>query len=870
MPTDLLTRLRSLFRRTQLEHDLDDELRFHFDQHVAKLTAQGTPLDEALRQTRLAFGTQDSVKEEHRDARGTRALENLAQDIRYALRVLAKSPGFTAVAVLTLALGIGANTAIFSVVNSVLLRPLPYPDSSRIVTTDGNESMPDLDDIRAQAKSFDAIGSRSVQHLDYIGGAAPIQVFVIAGDAGMYQVLGALPEIGRMIGAEDDVSGAAPVVVLSHAFWMTQFGGDPAAVGKQIQLSGIGYTVVGVMKPDFWLPHHPADAYSTLRIVYPVEAKERGVHILTAFMHLKPGVTLAQAQAEMSAIDASLARSHPDHDAGVHRKLIPLLDSVVGDTRAVILIFLGAVGLVLLIACVNFANLLLARAAARQREIAIRSALGAATGRLVMQMLTESIILALAGGAAGIALAYAALNGLLALAPEDLPRLNTIAIDGRVLAFTVGISLLTGFAFGLLPAWSATRPNAGDTLRDVGRTIAGSRASLRLRRVLVVSETALALVLLVGAGLLIRSFARIASVAPGFRTENILTLDLTLPASRYENLPEQIRFRTQLLDSLNAAPGLQAAMISELPLGGDQLDHEVAIEGRPIAPGKNPEVQTRTVLGDYFGIMRIPLLQGRAFNAEDRTGSLEVVVVNQAFVRKFFLNQNPIGARMGWALDKPIKWKTIVGVVGDVKHFGLDQPDSPAAYGLYTQSDESWKRWMTLTVRSPRDPSSLAHEVQQKIWAIDNALPTTGVMSMNAVVAKTLSPQRFNLVLLGIFAVVALVLAAVGIYGVIAYSVTQRTQEIGVRVAVGAQPRHVIELVLGESGRLVAAGTLIGLAGAVILTRFMASMLFGVTARDPITFIAVAVLLVAVALVASYIPARRALRVDPMIALRHE
>ena len=870
MLTDLLTRLRSLFRRTQLERDLDDELRFHFDQHVAKLIAQGIPLDEALRQTRLACGTQDSIKEEHRDARGTRALENLAQDIRYALRVLAKSPGFTVVAILTLALGIGANTAIFSVVNSVLLRPLPYPDSSRIVTTDGNESMPDMDDIRAQAKSFDAIGSRSVQHLDYIGGAAPIQVFVIAGDAGMYQVLGALPEIGRMIGAEDDVSGAAPVVVLSHAFWMTQFGGDPAAVGKQIQLSGIGYTVVGVMKPDFWLPHHPADAYSTLRIVYPVEAKERGVHILTAFMHLNPGVTLAQAQAEMSAIDASLARSHPDHDAGVHRKLIPLLDSVVGDTRAVILIFLGAVGLVLLIACVNFANLLLARAAARQREIAIRSALGAATGRLVMQMLTESIILALAGGAAGIALAYAALNGLLALAPEDLPRLNTIAIDGRVLAFTVGISLLTGFAFGLLPAWSATRPNAGDTLRDVGRTIAGSRASLRLRRVLVVSETALALVLLVGAGLLTRSFARIASVAPGFRTENILTLDLTLPASRYENLPEQIRFRTQLLDSLNAAPGLQAAMISELPLGGDQVDHEVAIEGRPIAPGKNPEVQTRTVLGDYFGIMRIPLLQGRAFNAEDRTGSLEVVVVNQAFVRKFFLNQNPIGARMGWALDKPIKWKTIVGVVGDVKHFGLDQPDSPAAYGLYTQSDESWKRWMTLTVRSPRDPSSLAHEVQLKIWAIDNALPTTGVMSMNAVVAKTLSPQRFNLVLLGIFAVVALVLAAVGIYGVIAYSVTQRTHEIGVRVAVGAQPRHVIELVLGESGRLVAAGTLIGLAGAVILTRFMASMLFGVTARDPITFIAVAVLLVAVALVASYIPARRALRVDPMIALRHE
>jgi predicted permease len=870
MLSDVLTRLRSLFRRKQVESELDDELRFHFDQHAAKLVAQGTPRDEALRQARLSVGTTDSIKEEHRDARGTQLLETVAQDVRYALRVLAKSPGFTAVAILTLALGIGANTAIFSVVDSILLRPLPYPDAARIVTTDGNESMPDLDDIRAQAQSFDAIGSRSMQRLDFTGGPEPMEIFVIAGDAGMYQVLGARPELGRMIGAQDDTFGAAPVVVLSHAFWMSQFGGEPGAVGKQINLSGNLYTIVGVMEPDFWLPHHHADAYSTLRIVYPVEAKERGVHVLTAFMHLKPGVTLAQAQAEMSAIDASLANTHPDHDAGVHRKLVPLLDSIVGDTRAVILIFFGAVGLVLLIACVNFANLLLARAASRQREIAIRSALGARSSRLVAQMLTESVLLSLAGGIAGVALAYVGLRGLLALAPGDLPRLSTVAIDGRVLAFTIGLSLCTGVLFGLLPAWSATRSNAGDTLKDVGRTIAGSLVSLRLRRLLVVSETALALVLLVGAGLLIRSFVGLASVPPGFRTDNILTMSLSLPASHYKDLPEQVRFRTQLLDSLNAMPSVQAAMISELPLGGDQIDHEAAIEGRPIVPGKNPSVQTRTVLGDYFGIMGIPLLQGRTFSADDRTDSPEVVVVNQAFVRKLFPNQNPIGARFGWALDNPIKWKTIVGVVGDVKHFGLDQPDAAAAYGLYTQSDEDWKRWMTLTIRSPRDPNSLTRDVEQKIWAIDSALPPTDILSMNAVVSETLSPQRFNLILLGIFAVVALLLAAVGIYGVIAYSVTQRTHEIGVRVAVGAQPRDIIELVLGESGRLVAAGTLIGLGGAFALTRFMSSMLFGVTARDPLTFAAVAALLAGVASLASYIPARRALRVDPMIALRHE
>jgi predicted permease len=866
---DILSRLRSLMRRAEVEQDLNDELRFHFDQHLAKLVAQGTLRDEALRQARLAFGTTDSIKEEHRDARGTQLLETLAQDIRYALRVLAKSPGFTAVAILTLALGIGANTAIFSVVNSILLRPLPYPDAARIVTTDSNESMPDLDDIRAQAESFDAVGNRSMQRLDYTGGPQPMEVFVVAGDAGMYQVLGARPELGRMIGAQDDTFGAAPVIVLSHAFWMSQFGGDPGAVGKQINLSGNLYTIVGVMEPDFWLPYHHADAYSTLRIVYPIEAKERGVHVLTAFMHLKPGVTLAQAQAEMSAIDESLASAHPDHDAGVRRKLVPLLDSIVGDTRAVILIFFGAVGLVLLIACVNFANLLLARAASRKREIAIRSALGASSSRLVAQMLTESVLLSLAGGVAGVALAYVGLRGLLALAPRDLPRLSTIAIDGRVLVFTAGLSLFTGVLFGLLPAWSATRSSAGETLKDVGRTIAGSLASLRLRRLLVVSETALALVLLVGAGLLIRSFVGLASVPPGFLTDNILTMSLSLPASHYKELPEQVRFRTQLLDSLNAMPSVQAAMISELPLGGDQIDHEAAIEGRPIVPGKNPAVQTRTVLGDYFGIMGIPLLQGRTFSADDRTDSPEVVVVNQAFVRKLFPNQNPIGARLGWALENPIKWKTIVGVVGDVKHFGLDQPDA-AAYGLYTQTDEDWKRWMTLTIRSPRDPSSLARDVEQRIWAIDSALPPTDILSMNAVVSETLSPHRFNLILLGIFSVVALLLAAVGIYGVIAYSVTQRTHEIGVRVAVGAQPRDIIELVLGESGRLVAAGTLIGLAGAFALTRFMSSMLFGVTARDPLTFAAVAALLAGVALLASYIPARRALRIDPMTALRHE
>jgi putative ABC transport system permease protein len=367
-----------------------------------------------------------------------------------------------------------------------------------------------------------------------------------------------------------------------------------------------------------------------------------------------------------------------------------------------------------------------------------------------------------------------------------------------------------------------------------------------------------------------------ANVPPGFRTDNIVTLHLSLPSTRYKGIPEQTRFRAALLDSLNQIPGADAtpthaAMVSELPLGGDQIDHDVAIEGRPVVPGKNPPVQTRTVMGDYFGVMGIPLLEGRTFVAsQDRADAPEVVVVNEAFARKFFPGKSAIGAQMGWALDNPIHWKTIVGVVGDVKHFGLDQPDAPAAYGLYAQSDEEWKRWMTLVVRSPRDPGELTHEVERRVWAIDSALPTTDALSMRAVVSETLSPQRFNLVLLGIFAGVALLLAAIGMYGVIAYSVAQRTHEIGIRVAVGAEPRHIVGLVLGESGKLVAIGTLLGLVGAAALTRFIASMLFGVTARDPLTFAAVAALLVVVALVASYVPARRAMKVDPVEALRCE
>jgi predicted permease len=870
----IIARFRStignLFRKTRRDEDLDTELRSYAESLAQEKMREGLSPEEARRAARIELGGIEQVKEEVRGARAGAWLESLLQDLRYGVRTLRKNSGFTAVAILTLALGIGANTSIFSVVNGVLLRPLPYPEPDRLLTIESNQSLPDLDDIQKQTQSFDALGATTMQRLDYTGGAEPIQIFSINCNADLFRALRTQPALGRLLTGNDDRFGAPGAVVLSHRFWTRQFGADPNIVGKSIPLSGNSYTVVGVLPANFWIPGPVGDVYASLRVVYPAAAQARGVHFLTTYLRLKPGVTVAQAQSELVRTDEFLAQAHPDYNQDRHRRLMPLLEKVVGDSRAALLILFGAVGLVLMIACVNFANLLLARGASRQREIAIRSALGAGSRRLISQMLVESTMLSLAGGIAGILLAQAGIKSLLALAPENLPRLTRIGIDSRALAFTLGISLLTGVIFGLLPAWSATRLAFGDGLKESGRAMAGSRTSLHLRRTLAVSETVLAMLLLVGAGLLIRSFQRMQSVSPGFQSDNILTMRVELPEARYEEAAEQRPFRTQLLDSLNSLPAVQAAMISELPMSGDYLIHDLSIEGRPLKPGTEPTVQTRTILGDYFSIMGIPHLRGRAFSGKDRENTPVVVIVNETFVRKLFANQDPLGARIQWSRDKPGSWKTIVGVVGDVKHFGLDQPEEPAVYDLYSQMDEPWKRWMSLVVRSPRDPGELTHQVEAQIWALDRGIPPTAVLTMKDVMDASLTPRKFNLTLMMIFAGVALALAAVGIYGVVAYSVTQRTHEIGVRVALGAQSRDIVRLVLGEGARLAILGAILGLAAAAALTRFMDSLLFGVTARDPLTFLAVAAILVCVAAAACCIPARRATRVDPMVALRYE
>ena len=798
-------------------------------------------------------------------------MPTLLQDVRYAFRMLRKNPGFTAVAVITLALGIGANTAVFSVVYGVLLRPLPYAHSDQIVVMRSNQSRQDMDDVRERTKTLGQGGAFTLQAMDFTGGMEPVRIDAALIDGGLFPVLGLPPQLGRTLRPDEDRLGGPLHVALSHSFWQQQLGSDPNIIGKSIPLSGQSYTVVGVMPADFSLPNHTVDAFISLRVAYPEGAKYRGVHFMRSYWRLKPGVTLAQAQAEMPLIDRELARLYPDEDQQRHTELVPLKQWVVGEARTPLLVLFGAVGFVLLVACANFANLLVTRAVSRKGEMAVRAALGAARRRLLSQILTESVLIATLGGAAGLVIAKIGLDSLLALKPANLPRISVIALDWRVFVFALAASLATGLVFGLVPAWAALRSDPAEALNEAGHRGSAGARSHRLRSVLIVSEVALALLLLTGAGLLIRGFWLLRSTDPGFSPEHVLTMNVQLPESRYPQIPRQTQFRRQLLEELNAQPGVQAAMVSEVPLGGDLVTHNFVIEGRaPLAEGTEPETDSRSVMGDYFQVMRIPLRAGRYFTDQDREGVPLVGIINEAMARQFFPEQNPVGARIRWAHYKEINWITIVGVVGDVKHLGLDQAEDPAVYTPYAQSTEPWKRWMALVVRTRQDTSEVVKAAKRAIWSIDSQIPLGEVHSMNEIVAASTAERQFNMLLLGLFAALALVLAAVGIYGLTSYLVTQRTHEFGIRMALGANRGHVMKLVVGQGMLLAGLGVGIGLIAAVGLTRFMESMLFAVRPTDPLTFAAVSALLVGIALAASIIPARRATKVDPMQALRYE
>jgi putative ABC transport system permease protein len=642
-------------------------------------------------------------------------------------------------------------------------------------------------------------------------------------------------------------------------------------LGKAIRLNDNSYTVIGVMPKDFTLPNELADVFVSLWVGYPDAAAERDVHFMHTYWRLKPGVPLAQAQAEIAQVDHRLAEDFPDTEKERTTLLIPLHEWLVGDVRSALLILFGAVGLVLLISCANFAMLLMARAVSRQRELMIRASLGAGNGRLIRQRLTESTLLALVGGAAGLVAAKAGTTVLLALKPAELRRLDAIPMDARVFLFVFAISLLTGLLFGLLPAWSASRGDIAEALRENERTTATGVSRSPLRSFLVTAELALALILLAGAGLLIKGFLRLRSVDPGFNAANVITMYLQLPGTRYPQIPTQTNFRRELLGRINSFPGVEAAMITDLPLAGNYVGHRVVVDGQATrAEGTEPAVQTLSVMGEYFGVMQIPIRTGRDFSAMDREQQPRVAIVNEAFVRQLLPGQNPVGTRIDWARSDTHEWMTIVGVAGDVKHSGLNQPVDPAVYAPFSQNDEAWRKFMTLVIRTRVPAAALVEDVKKQVWSLDSQIPVSSIQSMDDLLAVSVAQQRFNMLLLGSFAALAVALAGVGIYGMVAYRVNQRTHEIGVYIALGAQHRDVLGLVMKDGVKLGLLGIVLGLGGAIALTRVMVSVLFEVKPTDPATLIGVALLLAAVAMLACYIPARRALSIHPMTALRRE
>lgn len=812
--------------------------------------------------------------------KGMNMFDGLWQDLRYGTRMLLKNPGFTIVAVIALALGIGANSAIFSVVNTVLLRPLPYTDPERLVmvwedrTAKGyprdTPAPANYVDWRDQNQVFEGMAAIATHSLNLTGAGEPERLEGKRVSANFFNILGVEPLLGRGFLPEEDEPGAARVVVLSHGLWQRRFGSDKAILGKSLTLNGVGHEVVGVMPPDFQFPTREDELWVPIAFT-PQQAAARQSHYLQVIARTKPGVTIEQAQAEMSTIGARLQQQYPENtDLGV--AVVPLHEQFVGDIKPALLILLGAVGFVLLVACANVANLLLARAAARQKEIALRVALGASRGRLVRQFLTESLLLAALGGVVGLLLSLWGVNLLKAFIPENISQARHIAIDRWVLGFTALVSLLTGLIFGLAPATQASNFNLNETLKEGGRDSASGRRGNRIRSVLVVVEVAVSLVLLIGAGLLINSFLRLRGVDPGFRTDNLLTMRVMLPETKYTDQARRSAFYAELVRRVEALPGVNSAAVANwIPLVKQGDSSGIAIEGQPApAPGQNPSVVTRVVSPHYFQTMGIELLRGRQLTEQDRADAPRVIVISETMARKFWPGEEPLGKRvtMGGPAGAPVPWLEVVGVVKDVRQFELTAEPKPQMYVPFEQP--VFFRPSHLIVKTEVEPGGLASAVRKTVWEIDKDQPVSNISTMKEVLSESISRQRFSMLLLGIFAAVALVLAAVGIYGVMSYSVAQRTHEIGIRMALGAQRSDVLKLAVGQGLKLVLVGVALGLAAAFVLTRVMSSLLFGVSATDPATLAIISLVLIGVALFASYIPARRATKVDPMVALRYE
>ena len=853
---------------------LNQEMRQHLDDEYAALRAGGATDAEAMR---ALAGDLDAI--------GAPApVADLAGDLRYAVRSLRQHPGFTAVVVATLALGIGANAAIFSVVNAVVLRPLPYEGADRIAVIWGDLHRPGVNEIPASAgeyadyrdrsHAFEHIAVYDTAGLNLTGVGEPEELDGAVVTASLFPLLGATAEVGRTFTPAEEQSGQNDVALVSHRLWTRRFNARRNVVGQVVAIDGRPTEIVGVMPASFEFPDPAVDVWKPLLLdAEALSQDNRGSHGYTALARMRPGVTLAQAQADLAGVTATFKAEYPgNYRTGFSATLRPLREEIVGDTARPLFILLGAVGLVLLIACANVSNLFLVRAASRRKEIALRTALGASRGRLVRQLMTESVLIALAGGVLGLVVASWSMDLLIGLAPDTIPRLREVTLDRRVVGFTALVSLATGMLFGIVPALRASGAALNEVLKDGGRS-SESAMHGRAGRLLVVSEVALSLVLLIGAGLLVHSFARVRNVEPGFDARGLLTLRLALPDSRYTTFEKGDRFFDTLFAALRERPGVDAvAAANALPFSGVGGSRTFHVEGRePKRPEDQPEEQLRIVTDGYFQAMRIPVVKGREFTDRDRSSAPRVAVVNEALARKHWPGADPIGRRVAFSRAEP-HWYEVVGIVANIKHRGLDAADRPEIYVPYRQPlFANWTvRPMQIVVRTTGDPLIAASTVRREVARIDPEQPISDVRTMDDRIGRSLAGRRFNMILLALFASLALTLAGIGIYGIVAYAVTARTHEIGVRLALGAQRRDVMAMIVAQGMAVTAAGLALGAVSALLLARLMTSLLFGVSAADPITFAGIPLLLAAVSFVACCVPAWRATRVDPLVALRTE
>lgn len=871
--------------------ELEKDISEHIECETRDNIQRGMPPEEARYAARRKFGNVTRVKEEVRKVWSFVWLERLLQDLRFGGRMLRRSPGFTTVAILTLVLGIGANTAIFSVVNAVLLRPLPYADPANLVivwesssklphATHNVVSPPDYLDWKTQSDIFSGMAGIYDQRVNLTGGGLPEQVVLQDVTADFFSVLGVSPILGPGFTPENGQEGHDNVVILSFGFWKERFAGDPNIVGKSVTVNGHPLAIVGVApqnfqwfvkdgsltaaKPQMWSPFAFPKSF--------FERKNIG-RFLTVVARLKPGVSPQQAQTQMTAVAARIARDFPDFNANWGANVVPLREQISGDLRPALLVLSGAVTFVLLIACANISSLLLARAASRDRELAVRTAIGASPWQIARQLLTESILLALIGGATGIGLAFWGTNALLGASPRNLLDLRSVSTDWRVLLFAAGSTLLAGLLFGFLPSYIAAQSGTSETLKERGRGGSGARRTSYARSAFVVAQMCLALVLLAGSGLLIRSFVRLAGVDPGFDASHLLTFKVYLPTAKYKDDPARLAFFRGFLERISRLPGVRAATINSFPpftgLGAATGVHLLNQPERSLMD--LPVVAVRVVGPNYFSTMQIPLRAGRGFNAEELTQERHVAIINQELADKFLSGVNPLGQKAVIFMKSLEESKNavceIIGVVGNIRQIGLDTPAEPTVYWPHP---ELVYNEMAVLVRTVNDPLTSVSVVRNELKQMDAELPMAGIATMDQLLDDSISRSRFTMLLLGIFAAIALVLASVGIYGLVAYTVAQRTREFGVRMAFGAERRDVLLLVLSHGARLTLLGVGLGVVASLAMTRLLATLLYGISATDVTTFAAVALLLALVALAACYLPARRAMRVDPMVALRYE